>query len=1003
MAKLEEYNRKRDFARTSEPEGKTASTDSTLRFVVQRHDASRLHYDFRLEYDGVLWSWAVPKGPSFNPRDKRLAVMVEDHPLEYRHFEGTIPEGEYGGGTVQLFDEGYWIPEGNPMDDLQKGSLKFTLEGNRLKGRWTLIRMKPRAGEEDKNWLLIKEKDSYVQTEDGVTSILTSVRSGRTLEEIAAQDPSVTPSPATKGLSAEGTGKNPKPEAKQPKDSTKTKSKADQSAAPKKKKPTNDNKTSKEKTASAARSNEKQTTTEKEVTKNHKSAKLKAASDSTTSNDAKASDQKDQSKDMEIDKDKDKEMDREISEQTPLHSLPFHEVKPMLAVLTKKVPQGSEWIHELKFDGYRILAVIENRTARLLTRNGLDWSKKAPELTEALAGWAPDNLILDGELVVFDSKGKSDFQALQSYFKTPGSKSLDYVVFDLLAQGSEDLRGIPLLERKSRLETLLKNAPEGIHYSYHTEGGSKVFGQACDEALEGIISKKKASLYRGTRSMDWLKVKCTNRREFVIGGYTVSDKNTSGISSLLLGYYQKDQLIYSGRAGTGFHQKNTQELLAQFRHLQRKTSPFTNTPESRTGEYFYFLKPELVADIQFAELTDDGLLRQASYKGLRLDKAASQVTPEVTVSEPVMERDLPEPPSKRKTKSRPVSSSAPKNPLGSRESSDVSQSKDSFDVSQSKDSSHKSQSKESLRASRPKNKDTAAAGSASASRNSDSVEYDGVTLSSPDKVLFPEDQITKQDVADYYWSVREYILPYLISRPMTLIRCPEQIGEDCFFQKHQTHPIPGMDTVTVPDNDGDETQVMIMNDTTSLMGAVQMGALEFHGWGSQLDHLEQPDWLVFDLDPAEGLGAEKVRQGVRDLKTLLDEMNLQAYLKTSGGKGYHIVIPLVPSADWEAVRAFAKLMAQGMEARWPDRYTANMRKDKRKDRIYVDWVRNGRSATSVSIFSLRARKGAPISWPIGWADLDQFDPATVTIRNWQEYTDTIQEWADFFQTSQKLK
>lgn len=866
--KLQEYNRKRDFSKTAEPKGEPAPPGEALRFVVQRHDASRLHYDFRLEYDGVLWSWAVPKGPSYNPRDKRLAVHVEDHPLDYRHFEGNIPKGEYGGGTVQLFDEGIWIPEGDPARGLADGSLKFTLQGQRLIGRWTLVRMKPKPGEEDKNWLLIKEKDEFVRDEDGVTADKTSVRSGRTLTEIAKEG---VPTSFADDLKTED------PRAEDPGTDQGTPEKPADSSAK----------------ANPARPPD-----------------LAAA-------------------------------------------LPFTEIKPMLATLTDAVPKGPDWIHELKFDGYRILAFLENDRARLISRNGHNWSAKAPGIVRALEDWAPGNLILDGELVVFDKDGKSDFQALQSYFKQPQGKSIDYVVFDLLAAGSTDLTSHPLIERKTLLESLLADAPAGIHFSHHTLGGAAIFEKACASDLEGIISKKKDSSYRSSRSQDWVKVKCERRQEFVIGGYTVTESNATGLSALLLGTFAGNRLVYAGRAGTGFSRDETRDLLKAFSALRRKTSPFDPEPEQRRGETVHYLTPRLLAEVQFAEVTDDGLLRHAAYKGLRQDKPASEVHPEAVTENEKISPELPR---------------SPENP--------------------------KKPEKATAKPTKPKN---------AARSGEPGLTYGAVQLSSPDKVLFPEDELTKQAVAEYYWAVREMILPYLTNRPMTLVRCTESIGDACFFQKHQNHQIQGMDTVAIKDNDGDDTEVMIIRDGEGLMGAVQMGALEFHGWGSTLDNLEKPDWLVFDLDPDEGMEIDQVRQGVRHLKTLLDEMELEAYLKTSGGKGYHVVVPLSPAAPWDSVRDFAKLLAQGMESRWPDRYTANMRKERRKGRIYVDWVRNGRSATSVSTFSLRARRGAPIAWPLRWSDLDQIKPNQVTLSNWKDYRDTLSGWSDFFDSKQKLK
>ena len=899
--KLEDYNKKRDFKKTSEPEGQPAKTSKELRFVVQKHAASRLHFDFRLEQDGVLWSWAVPKGPSYNPKDKRLAVQVEDHPLDYRNFEGTIPKGEYGGGTVMLFDEGLWIPESDPIKGLADGSLKFTLEGTRLKGRWTLIRMKPKDGEEDKNWFLIKEKDDYVKDTDGITTILTSVRSERTMEEIAqAKETEAIASPAKES--------NDQP-----------------SIVPSAVNP------------------------------------VKAA-----------------------------------SKPNPSHSsppdlsgdLPFVEVSPMLASLVKTAPPGSNWVHELKLDGYRILAFLEGGKARLLTRNGNDWSHKLPDLVKTLEEWDPGNLILDGEVVVMDKTGKSDFQALQSYFKNQDTHSADYVIFDLLAVGDQDLRKKTLIERKTLLEELLKDSPPGLFYSPHTEGNA-IFAKVCAAGMEGIISKKKDSPYRSTRSKDWLKTKCEYRQEFVIGGYTTSDKSSTGLSSLLLGTYDKDILIYKGRAGTGFSRLDSVDLIDQFKPLIRKTSPFTDDLKPRSNETITYLTPKLVAEIQYAEITDDQLLRQASFKGLREDKSALEVISE-TPTDINLESDDKETLDKKAEKKKAIDKNADDEPTQTKKISDEDE---TTEQSTKEPRSSKGSPDEDKKSKRPTK--------SNATKKSKGPKFGQIILSSPTKLVFPEDGFTKQDIADYYWAIRTEILPYVVDRPMTLIRCTDGIG-DCFFQKHMNHAIPGMETAMVPDNDGKETQSMVLRDEEGLLGAVQMGTLEFHGWGANLKKIEQPDWLVFDLDPDEGMDLETVRQGVLGLKSILDEMDLVAFLKTSGGKGYHIVVPLTPSADWEQTRSFAKLLAQSMEMKWPDKYTANMRKEKRKGRIYIDWVRNGRSATSVSVFSLRGRKGASISWPIAWSDLDRIAPSQVTLKNWKDYKKTIKSWDDFFFITQRI-
>lgn len=836
---LESYNKKRDFEKTTEPEGTVKSSGSSLRFVVQLHDASRLHYDFRLEWDGVLLSWAVPKGPSFNSKDRRLAVRVEDHPLDYRTFEGVIPKGEYGGGTVMLWDQGIWEPQVDLTAGMSGGSLKFTLSGERLKGRWALVRMKPKDGGDDNNWLLIKEKDEFVQPENGIDQHKTSIVSGRTMDEIAAQE-----------------GEETAGEAAEP--------------------------------------------------------SLAADADILKG------------------------------------PLPFQEAGIMLTKLSEHVPKGDNWLHEIKFDGYRITCFVEDGSTHFLTRSGLDWTDRFKPVAEAILEWNPGNIVVDGEMVVFAESGKSDFQRLQSALKNQSDSSLHFVLFDCLAIRSEDLRNEPLSYRKALLEVLVKDAPAAILYSFHQVGhGQKILDQACSEHQEGIISKRVDSVYRAGRSDQWLKVKCDRRQEFVIGGYTTSAKSRTGLSSLLLGVHEDDGLTYVGRAGTGFSEQSAAELLNQFKRLVRKTSPFTEDIPVRTNETITYVRPSLLAEIKYAEMTDEGLLRQASFKGLRSDKPADTVV---------------------------------------LETADADASSITHAGSESDDTKKPAASKQD------RSKKTA-----------ELPRYGDLKLSSPDKVIYPEEGITKKDVADYYWAVKDRILPYIENRPLTLIRCTDGIAGECFFQKHMNQEIPGMDTFPFRENDGEKAEAMVIRDAKGLLGAVQMGAVEFHVWGSSTAELEQPDMLVFDLDPDEGMDIDTLRTGVLDLKTVLAEAGLNSFLRTSGGKGYHVVVPLTPSADWPRVREVAKSVAEVMEAGWPDRYTSNMRKAKRKGRIYIDWVRNGRGATSVCNFSLRSRPGAAAAWPLRWSDLPRILPADVTLLNYGSHVKTLAGWQTFFAAGQLLK
>lgn len=819
---LEKYKSKRDFNKTSEPEGKVLPSGELLHYTLQKHDARRLHYDLRLEWDGVLLSWAVPKGPSLNPRDKRLAVQVEDHPLDYRDFEGSIPAGEYGGGTVQLFDEGYWYPLGDVSEGLIKGELKFLLAGQRLKGQFVLVRLKPKPGEDDKNWLLIKEKDEWVKDDTGLEEFDTSVSSGRTLDQIAQ--------------GAEVKPRNPRP--------------------------------------------------------------IKNSNPASTPDELR-------------------------------EPLPFKQVGVMLATLEAKAPAGPGWRHEIKFDGYRLLAFLEDGKARLLTRNGLDWTAKFPAIVDSLEAWkAPGNLVVDGEVVVLDEEGRSDFQELQQAIQGQKGKQMRYMVFDLLALGAQDLRSLPLEKRQELLQACMEDAPALIQLSPWSEGDpSELFGKICEQDQEGLVSKRLGSVYVSGRSREWVKSKCARRQEFVVVAYTRSEKKRTGLSSLLLAVNTPKGLRYAGRVGTGFSNLEATELVKRFKPLVRDEAVLTVPTEYRPSETITWLEPETVVEVQFAELTDDGIVRQASYKGIREDKPVRAVTLEN--DEKDSSQDLNDRPEKRK----------------------------------------------------------ALMPSSAKPRTGKAAKYSvaGVNISSPDKSIDAASGTTKADLVRYYEDIAALIMPHLEKRLLSLVRYPDGLAGEGFYMKHASGQIPGVQEAEILESDGDKASYMYIQDIQGLIGAVQMSTVEFHPWGSRIEALEKPDMLTFDLDPDQGLGLDQVRQGVRDLKSVLDSLNLKSLLKTSGGKGYHVVIPLKPNAQWEKARNFAENIAKLMEAKWPKSYTANMRKESRKGKIYIDWVRNTRGATSVAAYSLRARQGLPISWPIAWEDLDKFAPNRVNICNYQEY------------------
>ena len=804
---LNEYNQRRNFEKTFEPEGRTETSEESLRFVVQHHLAGRDHYDLRLEWNGVLLSWAVPKGPSYNTRDKRLAVQVEDHPLVYRNFEGTIPKGEYGGGVVMLWDEGYWEPYMNVDEGLSEGMLKFSLKGSRLRGRWALIRLKGKAGETKDNWLLLKEKDEYVKDDEGMSEFTTSIRTGRTMAEIE------------KGH-------------------------------------------------------------EEKIIKN-----------------------------------------------------PFSKADVQLAKLANTVPEGDEWLYEMKYDGYRILAFVEGNSVRLITRNGNDITKRFFKIASSLIDLAKGRaMVLDGEIVVTDDSGKTDFQALQNYLKAQKPQTLTYIIFDLLAIDGEDIRGHSLMDRKEKLESLMQDAPNNLYYSRYVKGyGKESFAAACEAGMEGIVGKKPDSIYSGNRNDDWIKLKCDKRQEFVIGGYSLSDKRTSGVSSLLLGVYDGEELIYAGRAGTGISENDMIVLESYFQGLKRLESPFKQEPKTKSNEKITWLEPKLAAEIKFAEWTKDNLLRQASYKGLRADKNPKEIKRE------------------KAEETQPQSNEKEGKPMEK------------------------------------------------------GLIIEGVKISSPDKIIYNELDITKEDVVRYYSKVAERMLPYVRNRILSIVRCPKGVSQACFYKKHPGPGSKGIITMHIPTGNDETVEYFYIENATGLISEAQMGTLEFHTWGSSVEQLEKPDIMVFDLDPDEGMKIDRVRQGVEDIKSILDELNLNSYLKLSGGKGYHVVVPLKPTAYWDKFHDFAKQTAEVMENKWPDRYTSNVRKAKRKGKIFIDWIRNARGATSIAPYSLRARKGAKVSMPIFWDELYTVAPDGINLEDALIRIEGKDPWEDFFQNTQMLR
>jgi bifunctional non-homologous end joining protein LigD len=796
---LARYREKRDFALTAEPAGATLPTGGNG-FVVQKHAATRLHYDFRLELDGTLKSWAVTRGPSINPDDKRLSVRTEDHPLDYARFEGTIPKGQYGGGTVMLWDNGTWepVPGKDPVKTLEEGHLHFFLHGRRMKGEWLMIRLKPRGKEKGENWLLRKIADEHAGgSDDLVGTHLTSVETGLTMEEIAA---GVKPKAVAKG----------------------------------------------------------------------RAAKVAPAAGAPASPAAPAK--------------------RKTARGAALPLPPFQPVQ--LALLVDSVPAGNRWIHEMKYDGYRTLIAVGGGEGRAYTRSGLDWSDKFAGLIAEATALDCRSALIDGEAVVVDPSGKTSFQALQAALKGDPS-SIIFYAFDLLSLDGEDLTGLPLLERKQKLEALVGKDEGRIRYSDHIVGqGEKLLSSFCDAGVEGLISKRADAKYSGSRSGTWLKIKCTRRQEFVIVGWTPSDKQR-GFRSLLLGVNRNGVLTYAGKAGTGFTGDEIERLMALMEPLAVKV-PTVDAPRAAVRGA-HWIAPKLVCEIAYTEFTDEGVLRHPSYLGLREDKKPEAV---------VLETEA------------------------------------------------------------PVAKATAAAAQA----------HTDVAISNRERVIFPESKITKGQLADHYQAVADIMLPWVANRPISLVRCPQGRAKKCFFQKHDAGTFgEHIKQVAIREKDGHDEAYIFVDDAEGLLTCVQMGTIEFHGWGARIEDVEKADRLVFDLDPDEGLDFEAVRTAAFHFRDLLQQIGLETFPMVTGGKGVHVIAPLTPQAEWPAVKDFAHRFAQVVAQTEPERFTAALAKAQRKGRIFVDYLRNQRGATAVMPYAVRAREGAPVAVPLSWKELETID------------------------------
>ncbi|OOG82378.1 DNA ligase D [Pseudomonas sp. A25(2017)] len=841
---LDDYNRMRDFAATPEPAAKrsrkSARSAHALQFCIQKHDASRLHYDFRLELDGALKSWAVPKGPSLDPKAKRLAVHVEDHPLDYATFEGNIPEGHYGAGDVIVWDRGVWIPQDDPHEAYEKGRLKFELQGEKLSGLWNLVRTHMPGKQEQ--WFLIKHQDQAARPEseyDVVQAEPDSVLSDRTLV------------PKRRGKAATAKAVKQAEKAVQPK-SPKRPSKTTLSGA--------------------------------------------------------------------------------VTGPLP------ETLKPELATLVDSAPDG-DWLYEIKFDGYRVMARIESGDVKLLTRNGHDWTHKLPRQAEALAALGLESAWLDGEMVVANDQGVPDFQALQNAFEAGSSGKIAYYLFDMPYLNGMDLRKVPVQERRAALAAVLEpNESPLLRFSdAFEETPEALLNSACQMRMEGLIGKRIGSAYVSRRSNDWIKLKCKNRQEFVVVGFSEPKGARSAFGALLLGLHDADsgQLRYAGKVGTGFNETTLKSIYQQLLPLETKKPAVVNPPTGYEAKGVHWLEPTLLAEVAFAEMTKEGSVRHAVFHGLRDDKPAKDITQEL--AKPV-----------KKT-------TAAKKTRGKSEPDVVS-------------------------------------------------PMDGkVRITHPERVIDASSGTTKLQLAEYYASVAEFILPELADRPVALVRAPDGIAGELFFQKNAERlAIPGISRL---DKELTGQPVMIINNAEALIGAVQMSTVELHTWNATSVDLDKPDRFVLDLDPDPALPWKSMVEATQLTLSVLDELGLKAFLKTSGGKGIHVVVPLTRKLGWDEVKGFSHAIVSHMAKLLPDRFSAVSGPKNRVGRIFIDYLRNGLGATTICAYAARTREGLPVSVPIFREEVAELKGANLwNVRNVHERLAEVghEPWAGLKTTRQSI-
>jgi bifunctional non-homologous end joining protein LigD len=818
---LEEYHAKRDFGATPEPAGGEPGPESQLRFVVQEHHARALHYDFRLELDGVLLSWAVPKGPSLDPADKRLAVHVEDHPLDYADFEGTIPAGEYGAGTVAIWDRGTWQPLGDARAGLAKGDFKFRLFGEKLTGLWVLVRMKDRGGEKRENWLLIREREKTSDLAGGAVGVRGDGFSASGDSHPGADAPASIPAdPHGPALRAS------------------------------------------------------------EASREHLQA-IPDRADAYSSKPLTA---------------------QVVASKTPFPS----SVELELATLVERVPEGDDWIAEVKYDGYRVVLALEDGHARAFTRSHADWSDRFPTLTRAAQALPAASAILDGEAVVFDKAGISRFELLQRAIAEQPER-IAFAAFDLLYLNGHDLRGLPLVQRKELLRELL-GGPEGaspLRYTEHVVGAAADFyGQACVSDLEGIVCKRIGSRYVAGRGREWVKVKCRQTQEFVVGGFTEGAGSRAALGAVLVGTYEGERLVYAGRVGSGLSDASALSLRGKLDTVEQPDSPFDPAPHV-TGHVVHWARPETVVQVAFREWTSEGLLRQPVFLGVREDKPAPEVVREETAG--AQARDA----------------AAPASILG-------------------------------------------------------------IRITNPDKTLFPDTpDFTKLDLAHYYEVVAPHMLAEIAERPLTLVRCPVGHGRDCFYQRHPDAGLPKHVRRLAHTLKDETVELLYVDSAEGLIALAQMGVGEIHTWMSRTDAPTRPDRICFDLDPGPGVEWAQIRTAALAVREECAELGLSAFLKSTGSKGLHVVVPIEPVWEFERIRALAKALVDRLVARDPSSLVGKMAKSARTGRIFVDYLRNAEGASAVGAYSTRMRPGPACAIPLGWdeltdsLDIGEFTPQRV--------------------------